>query len=85
MPGPAADAVISSSQAILAPLDVIAKPQVHAARSFLNFVVQIGYPHVPVGHDGKPLTGPNDTITKQGIEAVTGNVSFLGERHPALL
>lgn len=62
VPGPAADAVISLSQAILAPLDAIAKAQVHAARSFLNFVLQIGYPHVPVGPDGKRLTGPNDTM-----------------------
>lgn len=62
VPGPAADAVISLSQAILAPLDAIAKAQVHAARSFLNFVLQIGYPHVPVGPDGKRLIGPNDTM-----------------------
>ncbi|PZP30708.1 MAG: hypothetical protein DI603_14385 [Roseateles depolymerans] len=44
-PGPAEEAVISLSQALLAPLDALAKAQVHAARSFLNFVLQIGYPH----------------------------------------
>lgn len=47
VPGPAASSSISLSQAILAPLDAIAKAQVHAARSFLNFVLQIGYPHRP--------------------------------------
>lgn len=40
---------MSLSQAILAPLDALAKAQVHAARSFLNFVLQIGYPHRAVG------------------------------------
>lgn len=44
-PGPAATSVISLSQAILAPLDAISKAQVHAARSFLNFVLQIAFPH----------------------------------------
>jgi hypothetical protein len=44
-PGPASKAMISLSQAILAPLDALAKAQVHAARSFLNFLLQMGYPH----------------------------------------
>ncbi|MFZ5479062.1 MAG: DUF2589 domain-containing protein [Myxococcota bacterium] len=43
--GAAAATDISLSQAILAPLDAIAQAQVHAARSFLNFVSQIGFPH----------------------------------------
>lgn len=46
-PGPAAKSVISLSQAILAPLDAISKAQVHSARSFLNFVLQIAFPHEP--------------------------------------
>lgn len=45
--GPAAEVPVSLSQAILGPLDAIFKSQVHAARSFLNFVQQLGYPHVP--------------------------------------
>lgn len=36
------------SQALLAPLDAILKAQLHAARSFLNFLIQLGYPHQPV-------------------------------------
>lgn len=54
-PGPAIDACISLSQAILAPLDALAKSQVHAARSFLNLVLQIAYPHLPLDKDGKPI------------------------------
>jgi hypothetical protein len=48
-PGPASEAIISLSQAILAPLDALAKAQVHAARSFLNLVLQIGYPEGDAG------------------------------------
>jgi len=56
-PGPASESVISLSQAILAPLDALAKAQVHAARSFLNLVLQVGYPHSPwiaTEKDAKP-------------------------------
>jgi hypothetical protein len=49
---PAAISEISLSQALLAPLDAIFKAQIHAARSFLNMMLQIGYPHSPVGKDG---------------------------------
>lgn len=55
VPGPAAETLVSLSQAILAPLDALAKGQVHAARSFLNFLLQIGYPH-------RPLTADKDEI-----------------------
>ncbi|MBC2710081.1 MAG: DUF2589 domain-containing protein [Desulfosarcina sp.] len=34
---------ISLSQAILSPLDAIFKAQLHGARSFLNFLLQLGY------------------------------------------
>jgi hypothetical protein len=44
---PAAQTVLSLSQALLAPLDALLKVQVHAARSFLNFLLQMGYPHKP--------------------------------------
>jgi hypothetical protein len=43
--GEAAHTVLSLSQALLAPLDALLKAQVHSARSFLNFILQIGYPH----------------------------------------
>ena len=45
---PAVIDTISLSQALLAPLDAIFKAQIHAARSFLNMLLQIGYPHQPV-------------------------------------
>ncbi len=48
---PAASTDISLSQALLAPLDAIFKAQVHSARSFINFLFQIGYPPKP--DDGK--------------------------------
>lgn len=41
----AADASISLSQALLAPLDAIFKAQTHAARSFVNLLMQVGFPH----------------------------------------
>lgn len=57
-PGPAATSPISLSQALLAPLDAIFKAQIHAARSFLNLILQIGYPHRPVvDSKGNPGTG----------------------------
>jgi len=47
---------ISLSQAILAPLLSIFKAQVHAARSFLSFLLQIGTPHIPVDGEGEAQT-----------------------------
>jgi len=44
---PAEEVDLSLAQAILAPLDAIFKAQVHAARSFLNLVLQLGYPEQP--------------------------------------
>jgi Protein of unknown function (DUF2589) len=44
------------SQAILAPIDAILKSQVHAARSFLNLVLQIGYPHWPLNKEAQPMS-----------------------------
>src|SRR5512146_1326965 len=51
--GSAATQPVSLSQTLLAPLDALFKAQIHAARSFLNLVLQIGYPHVPVNKDGE--------------------------------
>ncbi len=45
-PGKANESVISLSQAILSPLDALFKAQIHAARSFLNLILQIGYPDI---------------------------------------
>lgn len=52
--GDAATAQVSLSQALLAPLDAIFKAQIHGARSFLNMLLQVGYPHQTLGDDGKP-------------------------------
>ena len=46
-PGAAAETVVSLSQILLAPLDAIFKAQVHAGRSFLNFLLQLSYDYKP--------------------------------------
>ena len=53
--GPASQAIVSLSQVLLAPLDSIFKAQIHAARSFLNLVLQMGYPHLKVDANGNTL------------------------------
>lgn len=49
---PAAAEELSLSQAILAPLDAVFKAQIHAARSFINMLWQMAYPHLPVDENG---------------------------------
>lgn len=51
--GPAAKSIISLSQLISGPMEALLKAQLHAARSFLNMVLQLGYPHVEVDEKGK--------------------------------
>jgi hypothetical protein len=53
--GAAAKAIISLSQLILGPLEAILKAQIHASRSFLNMVLQLGYPHLKVDDNGIAL------------------------------
>jgi hypothetical protein len=66
--GPASTAQVSLSQAILGPLDAIFKAQVHAARSFLNLVQQLGYPHVEGddGNESTPSTTPDNNAGGAG-------------------
>ena len=54
-PGEAAQSIVGLSQVLLAPLDSIFKAQIHAARSFLNLVLQMGFPHVGVDSQGDPI------------------------------
>jgi hypothetical protein len=42
------------AEALLAPLDAIFKAQIHAARSFINLLLQLGFPHQPVDEEGNP-------------------------------
>ncbi len=56
-PGPAASTVVSLSQILLAPLDAIFKAQVHAARSFVNQILQLSYPPRN-GNGGGPEDAP---------------------------
>lgn len=54
---PAAQSRISLAQAVLAPLDAIFRAQLHAGRSFLNMLLQLGYPHRPGGAPVDAATG----------------------------
>ena len=69
---PASIAEISLSQAILAPLDALFKAQVHAARSFLNLLLQIGYPNVECDKNGSPIIHPHIELDPQGNPVSSG-------------
>lgn len=57
--GKATEAELSLAQAILSPLDSIFQAQVHAARSFINLLLQVGYPHLSIDKNtGRPSTDP---------------------------
>ena len=71
-PGPAATSIISLSQAILAPLDAISKAQVHAARSFLNFVMQIAFPHIP-DRNASTESASSEQMYMQTFRVKSGN------------
>ncbi|MEK7396021.1 MAG: DUF2589 domain-containing protein [Candidatus Poribacteria bacterium] len=63
--GSAAFVNISLSQAILAPLDALFKAQIHAARSFLNLVMQLSFenkknPEPQESNEGKNEPLPDD-------------------------
>ncbi len=47
---------LTLEQALLAPLDSILKAQLHSARSFLNLLLQLGYPHREDTGDGHPYS-----------------------------
>jgi hypothetical protein len=88
-PVPAANRPVSLSQALLAPLDAIFKAQLHAARSFLNLLLQIGYPHQPVDKDGEPIEGAPENKTPYELAfqydvTVDGKVEHHQVKIPAL-
>ncbi|MEK7307240.1 MAG: DUF2589 domain-containing protein [Nitrospirota bacterium] len=77
--GLASETIISLSQALLAPLDAIFKAQLHGARSFLNMLLQLGFPHKPIddgggeipekkeGHPEPPLIPPEKKETPKEL------------------
>lgn len=75
---PASEEDISLEQALLAPLDAILKAQLHSARSFLNLLLQLGYPH-DESNEGKPY----QLQFKQDVE-IDGEVHEQSIRVPAL-
>jgi hypothetical protein len=54
-PEPSSSENYTLAEALLAPLDAIFKAQIHAARSFINLLLQLGFPHQPVDEEGNPL------------------------------
>ncbi len=58
--GPASLNDITLEQALLAPLDAILKAQLHSARSFLNLLLQLGYPHQEKKNDEDGGNGEGD-------------------------
>lgn len=64
----AADANHSLSQWLLAPLDALFKAQVHAARSFLSLIGQLGYRHQPVD--------PSDRAAAEAIDKTPYMMDF---------
>jgi len=76
-PGEAADTVVSLSQILLAPLDALFKAQVHAGRSFLNFLLQLSYEHKKPPEDSQPLeqnppTAPDRIFSIDFVQEVAG-------------
>lgn len=73
-PGEASDTVVSLSQLLLAPLDALFKAQVHAGRSFLNFVLQLSYGHQRRDASGQPTkddpTKPDTIFTVDFVHEV---------------
>jgi len=70
---PAESTDISLSQAVLAPLDAIFKAQIHAARSYINMLWQMAYPHLPVDSKGdqvkfKKAYDDNGTTVLQDLD-----------------
>lgn len=50
---------LTLNQAILSSVNAILQAQVHAARSFLNMVLQMGFPHQNIDDDGKNIEHPD--------------------------
>jgi len=63
--GKANEAVVSLSQVLLAPLDALFKAQVHAARSFLSFVLQVGYGDQPKKRVQSPAAQMDKTVPSE--------------------
>lgn len=60
----AATTPVSLSQTLLAAIDSLSKAQVHAARSFLNLVLQIGFPHVPLDENKQRIASDDRAYTQ---------------------
>ena len=83
----AAKEVVSLAQVLLAPLDALFQAQVHAGRSFLNFLLQLSYEDKPQerlkattqGADERPRE-PDTIFTVDFVQEVPGAVGPDGKR-----
>lgn len=60
----AATTPVSLAQTILAATDAVLKTQIHAARSFLNLVLQIGFPHGPLDENKQRIDSDDRAYTQ---------------------
>lgn len=92
-PAAASSSVVSLSQVLLAPLDALFKAQVHAARSFVNFLLQIGYGDKPErrrAEASQPAPGgtaaqPDTIYTMNFVQEVPGPANPDGSAGPPVL
>ena len=61
---------MSLAQAILATVDAIMKAQVHASRSFLSSILQMGFGHKGIDEDGHVIMGGEGTDDLYRLEFV---------------
>lgn len=61
---------ISLSGALLAPLNSIFEAQIHSARSFLNFLLKMGFRHTPTQEDIEELEKSDDPADKEQLKHI---------------
>lgn len=79
VPGKANETMISLSQVLLAPLDALFKAQVHAARSFLNFILQLSYDHKDERPGGPAPAHPDRIYSVDFVHEVPAPPARAGE------
>jgi len=70
---------ITLNQAILAPVNAILQAQVHSARSFLNMILQMGFPHQAVDDEGNTTMKTKDADSLYRLEFIQEKKNSEGE------
>jgi hypothetical protein len=85
-PNAADQKLVSLAQVLLAPLDALFQAQVHAGRSFLNFLLQLSYRDRPderkrdaAPADEKAPKGPDTIFTVDFVQEVPGPIGADGK------